>query len=289
MQALVPHRNHDVSTDSFGAYLDQVHRMPFLTEEQEDTAAKAWFEDQDRPSADLLLTAHLRLVVSIARKYQRQWPNMFDLVQEGNVGLMEALYRYDPYRENRFSSYAKYWIRAMILRFLLDNWSLVKVTNTRAGRKLFFQLQKERDLLESEGINPTAALIAKRLDVSEEEVVRVSGHLDNAVLALDAPAGEDRTLADVIELEGPSPEAQTARNQLNEVVGEYIAKFGKTLEGRELAVWEQRLVADVPTGLKELGVQFGVTKQRVSQIERGLKNRLKEMLERDLGGEIDLM
>lgn len=289
MQALVPHRNHNVSTDSFGAYLDQVHRMPFLTEEQEDTAAKAWFEHQDRPAADLLLTAHLRLVVSIARKYQRQWPNMFDLVQEGNVGLMEALYRYDPYRENRFSSYAKYWIRAMILRFLLDNWSLVKVTNTRAGRKLFFQLQKERDLLESEGINPTAAVIAKRLDVSEEEVIRVSGHLDNAVLALDAPAGEDRTLADVIELEGPSPEAQTARNQLNEVVGNYIAKFGETLEGRELAVWEQRLVADEPTGLKELGVQFGVTKQRVSQIERALKNRLKEMLERDLGGEIDLM
>lgn len=289
MQALVPHRNHDISTDSFGAYMDLIHRAPFLTEEEEQTAAIAWYDRQDRQAGDLLVTAHLRMVVSIARKYQRQWPNLFDLVQEGNVGLLEALYRYDPYRENRFSSYAKYWIRAMILRFLLDNWSMVKVTNTRAGRKLFFQLQKERDQLESEGINPTAALIAQRLDVPEDEVVRVAGHLDSPVLALDAPVGEDRTLSDVIELEGPSPEAQAARNQLNDVVADYIARFGATLEGREKAVWDERLVAETPTPLKDLGARFNVTKQRISQIERGLKQGLKEMLERELGGEIDLV
>ncbi len=282
-------RSGSSSVDSFGFYLDQVHHMPFLTEEQEHTAALAWHEHQDRKAADLLLTSHLRMVVKIARKYQRQWPNLFDLVQEGNVGLLEALYRFEPHRENRFSSYAKYWVRAMILRFLLDNWSLVKVTSTRAGRKLYFQLQRERDDLESQGITPTDALIAQRLDVDIDEVRRVSQHLDNPMLALEAPAGEDRTLADVVQVEGPSPEAQAARNQLNDVVGSYIARFGATLEGRELAVWQERLLSEDPVGLKELGERFGVTKQRVSQIERGLKDRLKQMLERDLGGEIDFV
>ncbi len=287
MNALV--RKESTSLDAFGHYLDAVHAMPFLTLEQEQTATQAWHEQKDRQAADLLLTAHLRLVVTIARKYQRQWNCLFDLVQEGNVGLLEALYRFDPHRGNRFSSYAKFWIRAMILRFLLDNWSLVKVTNTRAGRKLFFQLQRERDELEAQGITPTDTLIAQRLDVPEDEVRRVSQHLDNPILALEAPAGEDRTLADVVELEGPSPEAQAARNQLNEVVADYIQRFGATLDGRELAVWTERLVASEPLGLKELGQRFGVSKQRVCQIESGLKKRLKQMLERDLGGEIDFI
>ncbi|MEO0602600.1 MAG: sigma-70 family RNA polymerase sigma factor, partial [Myxococcota bacterium] len=141
------------SKDLLNFYLSEVRRYPLLSAEEEKVYANRFVESEgeDREAAERLVTANLRLVIKIAFQYHRQWANVLDLIQEGNVGLVEALSRYDPSREIRFSSYAQYWIRAMILRFLLDNFRLVRLGSTRAGRKLFFQLQKERDRLLREG------------------------------------------------------------------------------------------------------------------------------------------
>ena len=148
-------------------------RYPLLDPAEEHQLSLDWHLNQDRKAAERLVTANLRLVVKLAFQYHRQWSNVLDLIQEGNVGLVEALRRFDPYRGIRFSSYAQYWIRAMILRFLMDNFRMVRLGSTRNGRKLFFQLQKEKERLVKEGLKPSTKLLAERLEVPESEVISV--------------------------------------------------------------------------------------------------------------------
>ena len=179
------------SKDLLSFYLAEVRKYPLLSAEEEKEAATKFRESGDPESAERLVTANLRLVIKIAFQYHRKWANVLDLIQEGNVGLVEALSRYDPTREIRFSSYAQYWIRAMILRFLLDNFRLVRLGSTRAGRKLFFQLQKERDRLLKEGVRPSPKMLAERLGVSEKEVNAVDQHMRAPALSLHAPMGDD--------------------------------------------------------------------------------------------------
>lgn len=277
--------------DLLAAYLAEVRKYPILTQEEEKEAAVAYVEMGDREAAEKLVTSNLRLVIKIAFQYHRQWANVLDLIQEGNVGLVEALGRYDPYREIRFSSYAQYWIRAMILRFLLDNFRLVRLGSTRAGRKLFFQLQKERDALVAQGIDPTEARLAERLGVAPKEIRAVDQHMRAPALSLHASAGEDddgRTLAEVVPDSNPSdPEDNAARNELGSMVKDHLDAFAATLtDAREKIIWDRRLVAVDPDSLSTLGEEFGVSKERVRQIEARVKKRLKQHLESELGDEI---
>lgn len=278
--------------DLLSAYLAEVRRYPILTAEEEKVVALRYYEGGDRSAAEQLVTSNLRLVIKIAFQYHRQWANVLDLIQEGNVGLVEALSRYDPYREIRFSSYAQYWIRAMILRFLLDNFRLVRLGSTRAGRKLFFQLQKERDRLLERGIDPTDAAVATSLGVSEKEVQAVDRHLRAPALSLHAPAGDDpdgRPLGETVAETVPNdPEEDAARNELGAMVKSRLDTFATTLENdRERTIWTRRLVSVDPASLSTLGVEFGVSKERVRQLEVRIKKRLKLYLEKELGDEID--
>jgi RNA polymerase sigma-32 factor len=278
--------------DLLGFYLAQVRRYPLLTPEEERDYAIRYLETGDREAAEALVTANLRLVIKIAFQYHRQWASVLDLIQEGNVGLVEALSRYDPYREIRFSSYAQYWIRAMILRFLLDNFRLVRLGSTRAGRKLFFQLQKERERLIQEGVNPTHKVLAERLGVAESEVDAVDLHMRAPALSLHGPASEGsdgRPLAEVVaEKGGVSPETDAARNEFGALVKEKLDAFSSTLtDERERTIWEERLVAVTPRSLSELGDRFGVSKERIRQVEARMKKRLRTYLEGELGDEID--
>jgi len=283
------------SKDLLNFYLSEVRRYPLLSAEEEKVYANRFVESegQDREAAERLVTANLRLVIKIAFQYHRQWANVLDLIQEGNVGLVEALSRYDPSREIRFSSYAQYWIRAMILRFLLDNFRLVRLGSTRAGRKLFFQLQKERDRLLREGTNPTSRLIAENLGVTETEVDAVDRHMRAPALSLHAPAGDDpegRTLSEVVpETDANDPEDNAARSELSSIVQEKLAEFAaEHVKGeREQMIWEQRMVATEPVSLSSLGEHFGVSKERIRQVEARMKKRLKAYLEEQLGDEID--
>lgn len=287
-----PPRNLSNKKDLLSYYLAQVRRYPLLTPEQEKEYAVAYQERGDRQAAEALVTSNLRLVIKIAFQYHRKWANVLDLIQEGNVGLVEALSRFDPYREIRFSSYAQYWIRAMILRFLLDNYRLVRLGSTRAGRKLFFQLPKERDRMIHEGLEPTYKALAERLGVSEAEVDAVDRHLRAPALSFDSPTGDDpdgRTLAEVVEKpDSVSPEVEAGRNELGALMKAKLATFAKTLQDeREHAIWERRMVAMNPESLSDLGEHFDVSKERIRQVEARIKKRLRAFLEAELGDEIE--
>lgn len=274
------------SRDLLSYYLAQVRRYPLLSQEDERAAAMRWQEDADPAAAELLVTSNLRLVIKIAFQYHRQWANVLDLIQEGNMGLVKALSRYDPYREIRFSSYAQYWIRAMIMRFLLDNHRMVRLGSTRAGRKLFFQLQKERDRLIREGITPTTKLLAEAIGVDEAEVDLVDQHLRAPALSLDSPMGEDdgRPLSEMLAGEVATPEAQAAGQEISGILQEKLALFAESLaDDRERTIWERRLIAQDPISLAELGETYGISKERVRQLEARIKKRLKTFLEVELG------
>jgi RNA polymerase sigma-32 factor len=241
-----------------------------------------------------LVTANLRLVVKIAYEYRRAYKNIMDLIQEGNIGLMQAVKRYDPYRGVKLSSYAAWWIRAYILRFILNNWRLVKLGTTQAQRKLFFNLRKKRAELQALGIEPTDAEIAKQLNVSENEVTEMDARLQSSEKSLDAPIGDGEgrptakvdTMPSLIE----GPEALMADNELQGLLREKLATFRQTLLGKDkdLAIFDDRLVADEPLTLQELGDRFGISRERVRQLEQRLTGRLREYLREEMGDAVEV-
>lgn len=272
-------------------YLSEIRRYSLLDPEEEREVALRYYEGGDATAAERLVTANLRLVVKIAFQYHRQWSNVLDLIQEGNVGLVEALSRYDPYRGIRFSSYAQYWIRAMILRFLMDNFRLVRLGSTRNGRKLFFQLQKERERLLREGQPATVAQLAERLSVPESEIIAVDQHMRAPAMSLTAPASGDpegRTLGELVpDEEAGDPESAMASTELGSIVRDKLAAFAATLDDeRERAIWKERLIANEPASLSDLGDRYDVSKERIRQIEVRVKKRLKQYLQQELGEEI---
>lgn len=277
--------------DLLAYYLSEIRRYSLLDPEEERAVALRYYESGDAQAAERLVTANLRLVVKIAFQYHRQWANVLDLIQEGNVGLVEALSRYDPYRGIRFSSYAQYWIRAMILRFLMDNFRLVRLGSTRNGRKLFFQLQKERERLLREGVPASPARLAERLEVPESEVIAVDQHMRAPAVSLQTPVGgeEGRPLAEVVaDDDRQSPETAVAGGELGSLVQEKLRAFEATLEDeRERAIWRERLIAAEPASLSDLGDTYQVSKERIRQIEVRIKRRLKAYLQQELGEEID--
>jgi RNA polymerase sigma-32 factor len=271
-------------------YLQEIRRYSLLDPEEEKRVALKYYDSGDAASAERLVTANLRLVVKIAFQYHRQWANVLDLIQEGNVGLVEALSRFDPYRGIRFSSYAQYWIRAMILRFLMDNFRLVRLGSTRNGRKLFFQLQKERQRLLSEGRAATTRALAERLEVPEAEVIAVDQHMRAPAVSLTTPtAGEEgRPLQDVVpDQDNLDPEQRVAGSQLGELVREKLRAFEATLDDdRERAIWRERLMAHDPASLSEIGDRYKVSKERIRQIQARIEARLKTYLQDQLGDEM---
>ncbi len=281
--------------DALQTYLREVQRHPLLTPDQTHDLAVKFLETQDPALARVLVTANLRLVVKIAYEYRRAYKNIMDLIQEGNIGLMQAVKRYDPYRGVKLSSYAAWWIRAYILRFILNNWRLVKLGTTQAQRKLFFNLRKKRAELVAMGIDPTNAEIAKQLDVSEQDVAEMDVRLQANEKSLDAPVGdsEGRAIAkvDMMPSAAEGPESLMADSELHDLLKDKLAEFRKTLEGKdkEIAIFDQRLVADEPLTLQELGDRFGISRERVRQLEQRLTGRLRDYLREEMGDAVDVV
>lgn len=279
-------------TDPLTVYLSRLNYVEPLPAEQQQELAERFVEEEDVNAAKMLILTNLRLVVKLAREYQRRWTNLLDLVQEGNVGLSEAVLRYDPYRGVKFTSYAQYWIRAMILNYLMNHLHPVKIGSSRAGRKLFYNLKKTRRQLIKKGHEPTPQLIAEYLDVDPKEVIRVAAQLDAPPVFLDAeaPGHESTTIGDLMESEGAlNPEEACAEYDLSRQIQDAIDEFGANLENdRERAIWFERMIAEDNKSLVELGGDWGVSKERIRQVEVQIRESFKDYLLGRLGDDVEI-
>jgi len=266
--------------DPLQRYLSEIRRHALLSREEEHELAVRYRETKDIEAAYRLVTANLRLVVMIAREYQRAFRNLLDLIQEGNIGLMEAVKNFDPYRGIRFPSYAVWWIRAYIIRYVMNNWRMVKIGTTQAQRKLFFNLQKEKERLEAEGFYPGPKLLAQRLDVKESEVVEMEQRLSSRDLSVDAPLepGEDGTMLDLLPGKGGTVEDEVAAAESRELLARKVKEFGETLTGKDRVIFDQRLMAEEPLTLQDIGDRYHISRERVRQIEERIKKKLKAYL-----------
>lgn len=269
-----------VPYDSLQRYLTEIRRYPLLSREEEHDIAVRYKETRDIEAAYRLVTANLRLVVMIAREYQRAFRNLLDLIQEGNTGLMEAVKNFDPYRGIRFPSYAVWWIRAYIIRYIMNNWRMVKIGTTQAQRKLFFNLQKEKDRLEAEGFVPGPKLIAQRLDVKESEVIEMEQRMAARDLSVDSPldAGQESTMLDYLASPEATAEEEVATAESRDLISRKVKEFGETLTGKDRVIFDSRLMADEPLTLQEIGDRYGISRERVRQIEERIKKKLKKHL-----------
>jgi RNA polymerase sigma-32 factor len=273
--------------DPMQAYMREIERHPVLSPEAQTELATRYLETGDVRAAHKLVTSNLRLVVKIAYEYRRAYKNILDLVQEGNVGLMQAVKKYDPTRGVKLSSYAALWIRAYITRYLLNNWRLVKLGTTQAQRRLFYNLNKEKQKLLAMGIDPSPKLIAERLKVEEREVVEMDVRLGSSEASLDAPVGGDdgklTARVDLMAAAGEAADDQLAEAELNSKLKGKLQSFRETLKGKELEIFDLRLVAtDEPLTLQELGDRFGVSRERVRQLEARLVGKLRQHLREEL-------
>jgi RNA polymerase sigma-32 factor len=279
-----------VRYDALQAYMQEVRRHPLLAPDEEHALAVRYRETGDVEAARRLVTANLRLVVKIAYEYQRAYRNLLDLVQEGNIGLMHAVKRFDPYRGVKLSSYSAWWIRAYILKFILNNWRLVKIGTTEAQRRLFFNLKKEKARLERLGVDAGHKQLAERLSVTEREVSEMEQRLGDPEISLDAPStpgGETRPL-DTIAAVAEAPDAMVEREQFQHQLRERLEAFGATLKGRDKTIFEERLLSTEPLTLEEIGQRYGFTRERARQIEKRLVGKLREYLKKELGEAVEI-
>jgi len=271
---------------SLSYYMSQLADHAPISREEEHDLAVAWTEEGDVAAARKLVVSNLRLVVKIAMEYRRAWTNTLDLIQEGNVGLMEAVQRYDPYQGVKLSSYAVYWIRAYILKYILDNMRSVRLGTTRASRKLFFQLNKERARLEREGFEVEPKLIAERLDVTEDDVVEMESRLSRPDTYLDAPArredGQGATVGDGFATPGESAESQVGDAELRDTIQQRIEEFAEGLNERDQRILRERILADEPRTLAEMGEEFGVSRERIRQLEARMIKNLRSYVQENM-------
>ena len=274
-----------VSNPALHRYLQEISQYELLSREETEELAIRFKETGDPNAAYRLVSSNLRLVVKVAMDFQKYWmQNFMDLVQEGNVGLVQATKKFDPYRGVKFSYYAAYWIRAYILKFIMDNWRLVKIGTTQAQRKLFFSLNKEKKLLEAQGFRPDVKLLAERLNVKESEVVEMSQRMDNWDVSLEAPVRSDSEdeQKSFLPSGGPGIEDKVAGRQMRERLGKVLAAVDDRLNDKERMILQTRLLTDEPKTLQTIADEFGISRERVRQIEANLLKKLRQQLEKDL-------
>lgn len=278
--------------DPLEQYMSEARRYPLLSREEEYALAVQWVEHGDKEAARALVTSNLRLVVKIANQYRRGYQNLLDLVQEGNIGLLKAVQKYDPYRGVKLSTYAGWWIRAYVLKYILDTWRMVKIGTTQNQRKLFFNLRKQREALKAAGIDPTPEAIAKALNVSSQEVVEMQSRLSAPDQSLDAPLSDSeassRTRVDMVPDEGSDPEDDVGAHQLRDLLSETLRSFGQELQGREAEIFAERITSDEPVTLQSLGERWGVSRERARQLEKRLLLRLRTFLQEKLGDTVNI-
>ncbi len=269
------------SKDPLTAYMREISRYPLLSEEQEKALTTALAETGDVEIAKKLVLANLRLVVKIAMEYKTAWQNTMDLIQEGNIGLMKAVSKYDADKGAKLSYYASWWIRSYVLKFILDNFRLVKIGTTNEQKKLFFNLMKEKSRLEAQGITPDAKVISENLGVSEKAVITMDKRLDpssGGEVSIDSPVsdeGSGGTFAQYLEDDGPTPEEIVEEGQSLELLREHLTDFVGGLKERDRDIFKKRLLSEMPPSLQAIADDYGISRERVRQIEERLMRNLK--------------
>ncbi|MBI5096608.1 MAG: RNA polymerase factor sigma-32 [Nitrospirae bacterium] len=265
-------------------YLAEIRKYRFLTKEEEFKLAVKYREEGDLDAISKLVMANLKIVVVISMEYKNLGMNLMDLIQEGNLGLMQAVKKFDPYRDIRLVTYATWWIRAYILRYIINNWRLVKIGTTQAQRKLFFNLMKEKARLESLGYEAGPKLIAHGLGVKEKEVVEMDIRLGNRELSLDEPLREDTDspLLSIIPSNEAPVDEQLADEEVSTLLREKIAEFSKTMNERDLDILQNRILSESPKSLNAMGEAYGISKERVRQLEENIIKRLRKFLQAEI-------
>jgi len=270
--------------DPLKNYLREISQYSLLTPEEEKSLTWQYYKDKDPDAALKLVVSNLRLVVKIALEYHKMlYFNLLDLIQEGNVGLMQAVKKFDPRRGIRLMSYAQFWIRAYILKYIINNYKLVKVGTTQNQRKLFFNLKKARESLEKLGFDPQPKLLADTLNVKESEVIEMDRRLSSSEISLDTPIGDDqKSLHNIFPSQDESVEVSLAREELKEFMKQKAESFQETLSDKERMIWNDRIMAESPASLQSIGDRLGVTKERVRQIEKKIYEKFRGFIQDEI-------
>ncbi len=262
--------------DPLTAYINEIRQYPELSAEEEKELALHYQDTGDVQAAYKLITNNLMLVVKIAMTFRREWQNVMDLIQEGNVGLMKAVKNFDPFRGVRLPAYASWWIKAYILKYILDNWRLVRVGTTNARRKLLYNLQKEKAKLEEQGFTATPKQLAEHFGVSEKDVIDVQASLGAADVSMDTPVHPDSEMTPGKSLsDGQHPAQAIEKSQFHEVLHEKIDAFLEKLKPIEKELFATRILAEDPVSLKEIGEHYNITREAVRQTEQRLLKKFK--------------
>jgi RNA polymerase sigma-32 factor len=268
-----------VATDPLSQYVREISRYKLLSLEEEEELLKELEQTGDIDVAKKLVLANLRLVVKIAIEYRSAWQNVMDLIQEGNIGLMKAVSKFDGSKGAKLSYYASWWIRSYILKFILDNFRLVKIGTTNEQKKLFFNLMKEKDRLISLGFNPDNKMISESLGVSEKSVAIMDRRLSSggSELSLEARVDEDGpSLGEtLVDLESVGIDDKLADLQGIEILKDQLQHFLESLKERDREIFQKRLMSEVPASLQSIADEYGVSRERIRQIVERLINNLK--------------
>ena len=284
----IPDQKKDSQTNNQLAlfrYMQDVNSFKLLSNEETEALVIRYQKNNDQEAGNELVTANLRLVVKIAGDFQKFWTNNFlDLVQEGNIGLIKAIKKFDPERGIKFSYYATFWIRAYILKFIMDNWRLVKLGTTQVQRKLFYKLNKEKKMLESQGIKPESRLLAKRLDVRETDIIEMEQRFNGPDISLESPVSPDSQTEhkDLLSETGPSVEELAAKREIIEKIHDVLDKQKGSFCDREKVILQDRLLRDDSRSLKNIAEQFQISRERIRQIEARLLKKIGKTLQQEM-------
>jgi RNA polymerase sigma-32 factor len=273
-----------VPTDPLSRYLEAVREIPRLSPEEEQELIKRVRKGDDQDAALRLVTANLWLVVNISFEFHSQFQNMLDLIQEGNIGLMRAIQKFDPFKGVRLPAYASYWIRAYILKYILNNWRLVRVGTTNMRRKLLFNLNKVTREMVAAGIEPSPRLLAEHFSTTQENVIAVQQSLSSRDLSLETPVSEDSTmtLGDTIGSDASPIEDALGESEIMARFKKEVDEFSKPLKESDRMILYKRLMSDDPMTLAKIGERFGVSREAMRQAEERLIIKLKKHLEEKL-------
>ncbi|MBI5546291.1 MAG: RNA polymerase sigma factor RpoH [Deltaproteobacteria bacterium] len=272
------------SSGSLAMYLSEINHFPLLTQENEQLLARRYRSDGNLQAAHTLITSNLRFVVKVSYEYRSYGIRMADLIQEGNIGLMKAVQKFDPDKGIRLISYAVWWIRAYIQNYILKSWSLVKLGTTQAQRKLFFSLARTKREIEKLSTPGETAhdprRIAKKLRVKPAEVMEMEQRMEGRDLSLDAPMGDDggNTHVDFVVSKSAIQDEELGAKEEQEIVTSRVEVALSRLDQRERFIIEKRVMSDKPMTLKELGRHFGFSRERARQLEIRAKDKLKQEL-----------